>query len=533
VSPHTVRRFTEKFGRYGFPPQAMAPVYGLAECAVGLAFPPPGRLPVIDRVDRTHLSATGHARPASADDQTPLELPACGHPLPGHEIRIVDERGRELGERRQGRIEFRGPSAMRGYFHDEAKTSELLHGDWLDTGDRGYIAGGDIFITGRIKDIIIRAGRHLYPHEIEEATAEIRGVRKGGVVVFGVSDAASGTERVVMLAETRETDPNARAALQARAHELMTDIAGTPPDEVVLVPPRTVPKTSSGKIRRSAARDLYVRGGIGEKKPAVWSQILRLAVSGAGAKGRRAIRRAGETLYAIWWWAILSAAFVFGIAAVMILPKRKLRWRVLRAICRTALRLMGIPVAISGIERLPQQGAVAIFNHSSYTDVLILTAVLPGEPAIVAKKELSGQLLVGQVLRRLGIPYVDRYETAASLADTQVLIDIARQGRTLVVFPEGTFTRRAGLTGFYLGAFKIAAEAELPVIPGIIRGTRSILRSDQWFPRHASVEVEIAEPIMPTGKEFSAVVKLRDAARAVILAKCGEPDIGELAKPDR
>ena len=533
VSPHTVRRFTEKFGRYGFPPQAMAPVYGLAECAVGLAFPPPGRLPVIDRVDRAHLSATGHARPASADDQTPLELPACGHPLPGHEIRIVDDRGRELGERRQGRIEFRGPSAIRGYFHNEAKTRELLHGDWLDTADRGYIAGGDIFITGRIKDIIIRAGRHLYPHEIEEATAEIRGVRKGGVAVFGVSDPVSGTERVVILAETRETDPKARAALQARAHELMTDIAGTPPDEVVLVPPRTVPKTSSGKIRRSAARDLYVRGGIGEKQPAVWSQILRLALSGAGAKGRRAIRRAGETLYAIWWWAILCAGFVFGIAAVVILPKRKLRWRVLRAIGRTALRLMGIPVAISGIERLPQQGAIVIFNHSSYTDVLILTAVLPGEPAVVAKKELSGQLLIGQVLRRLGIPYVDRYEAAASLADTQVLIDIARQGRTLVVFPEGTFTRRAGLTGFYLGAFKIAAEAELPVIPGIIRGTRSILRSDQWFPRRASVEVEIAEPIMPTGKEFSAVVKLRDAARAVILAKCGEPDIGELAKPDR
>ncbi len=533
VSAHTVRRFTEKFGRYGFPPQAMAPVYGLAECAVGLAFPPPGRLPVIDRVDRAHLSATGHVRPAGADDQTPLELLACGHPLPGHEIRIVDDRGRELGERRQGRIEFRGPSAIRGYFNNEAKTRELLHGDWLDTADRGYIAGGDIFITGRIKDIIIRAGRHLYPHEIEEATAEIRGVRKGGVAVFGVSDPASGTERVVILAETRETDPKARAALQARAHELMTDIAGTPPDEVVLVPPRTVPKTSSGKIRRSAARDLYVRGGIGEKQPAVWSQILRLALSGAGAKGRRAIRRAGETLYAIWWWAILSASFVFGIAAVVILPKRKLRWRGVRAIGRTALRLMGIPVAISGIERLPQQGAVAIFNHSSYTDVLILTAVLPGEPAVVAKKELSGQLLVGQVLRRLGIPYVDRYEAAASLADTQVLIDIARQGRTLVVFPEGTFTRRAGLTGFYLGAFKIAAEAGLPVIPGIIRGTRSLLRSDQWFPRRASVEVEIAEPIMPTGKEFSAVVKLRDAARAVILAKCGEPDIGELAKPDR
>ena len=116
------------------------------------------------------------------------------------------------------------------------------------------MAGGDVYITGRVKDIIIRAGRHLYPQEIEEAVADIPGIRKGGVAVFGVTDQASGTERVVVLAETREADPAARAALQARAHEVTTDIAGTPPDEIVLAPPRTVPKTSSGKIRRSAAK---------------------------------------------------------------------------------------------------------------------------------------------------------------------------------------------------------------------------------------------------------------------------------------
>ena len=185
---------------------------------------------------------------------------ACGQPLPGHEIRIVDEAGYELGERQEGRLEFRGPSTTRGYFHNEAKTRELIHNGWIDSADRAYMAGGDVYITGRIKDIIIRAGRHLYPQEIEEAVAGIPGIRKGGVAVFGVTDRASGTERVVVLAETRETDPAQRAAMQARAQEVTADIAGTPPDEVILAPPSTVPKTSSGKIRRSAAKELYASG---------------------------------------------------------------------------------------------------------------------------------------------------------------------------------------------------------------------------------------------------------------------------------
>ena len=129
---------------------------------------------------------------------------AYGQPLPDHEIRVVDETNRELGERCEGRLEFRGPSTTRGYFRNEAKTRALFHDGWLDSADRAYMAGGEVFITGRVKDIIIRAGRHLYPQEIEEAVADIPGIRKGGVAVFGVTDQASGTERVVVLAETQK-----------------------------------------------------------------------------------------------------------------------------------------------------------------------------------------------------------------------------------------------------------------------------------------------------------------------------------------
>jgi 1-acyl-sn-glycerol-3-phosphate acyltransferase len=101
-----------------------------------------------------------------------------------------------------------------------------------------------------------------------------------------------------------------------------------------------------------------------------------------------------------------------------------------------------------------------------------------------------------------------------------------------VFFPEGTFTRRTGLTGFYLGAFKAASEAGLPVVPAAIRGTRALLRGEQWFPRRARVSVEFAEPVVPAGADFSAIVRLRDAVRNAILARCGEPDLGELAKPE-
>ena len=129
--------------------------------------------------------------------------------------------------------------------------------------------------------------------------------------------------------------------------------------------------------------------------------------------------------------------------------------------------------------------------------------------------------------------FLDRFEFEASLSDLESVTAAAQQRRLLVFFPEGTFTRRAGLSGFYLGAFKVAAQAKLPVVPGILRGTRTMLRSDQWFPRWSPISVTIEDPIEPRGTDFADVVQLRDAVRSVILAGCGEPDLGELIKPAR
>jgi acyl-CoA synthetase (AMP-forming)/AMP-acid ligase II len=144
---------------------------------------------------------TGRAEPAGADDPHPLNFVACGQPLPGHEIRVVDALGHELGERREGRLEFKGPSATAGYFRNPAKTALLIHEEWHDAGDLAYIAEGEIYLTGRIKDVIIRGGRHIYPFEIEEAVGALPGVRKGCVAVFGSPDPVLATERLVVLAE--------------------------------------------------------------------------------------------------------------------------------------------------------------------------------------------------------------------------------------------------------------------------------------------------------------------------------------------
>ena len=132
---------------------------------------------------------------------------------------------------------------------------------------------------------------------------------------------------------------------------------------------------------------------------------------------------------------------------------------------------------------------------------------------------------------RVGVAFVERFDAAASLADAETVTSMAKEGRLFVFFPEGTFTRRAGLLGFYMGAFKVAAEANLPVVPGILRGVRTLLRGDQWFPRHTAIDVMIEPAIQPTGTDFTAMLSLRDAARGAMLKHVGEPDLGELEKP--
>jgi 1-acyl-sn-glycerol-3-phosphate acyltransferase len=522
VSAATLRRFLDRFGPFGFRAEVMAPAYGLAENAVGLTLPPRGQPPVIERILRHTLSATGIAEPAP-DKVGAIEVVSCGPPLPGHEIRVVDDTGRELGERHEGRVQFRGPSATSGYFRDAAKTRELFSGDWLESGDLGYIAGGSLFVTGRTKDIIIRGGRHIHPSEIEEAVGELPGLQKGGVAAFGSHDPTSGTERLVVLAETtapREQHP----ALRQHIAEATIGILEAPPEGIVLVAPRTLPKTASGKLRRAAAQQLYETGRLETGARSLRRQMLGLGLASVLPGLRRMLRGIVALLYACYWWAVVGLMAPIVWVLVITLPMPAWRWTALRIGARAALRLTGAGLVIEQHGELPAN-AVIVSNHASYIDGLALAAALPGELCFVAKHELVRQPIARLALRALGTLFVERDDIEQGIEDIRHAAETARSGKRLVFFPEGTLTRAPGLMPFKLGAFAVATSAGVPIIPVAIRGTRSILRGDQWFPRPGRIIVTIAAAIAPQGITLAEAARVRDAVRAIVLKGCGEPDL--------
>jgi 1-acyl-sn-glycerol-3-phosphate acyltransferase len=183
----------------------------------------------------------------------------------------------------------------------------------------------------------------------------------------------------------------------------------------------------------------------------------------------------------------------------------------------------GIRVAVHAA--CPKEKNVLIAaNHASYVDSLVLAAVIPREPAFVAKNELAQQFFAGPFLRRLGVLFVERTDAEGGLEDVNKAVEAAQAGRKLVFFPEGTFTRAPGLLPFRLGAFVIAARQNLRVLPVTLQGTRSILRNRQWFPRRGAVQVHVGSLISADGQDFAAAVRLRDSVRTKILACSGEPD---------
>lgn len=532
VSPDTVLRFGERFARYGLRHEAIAPVYGLAECAVGLAFPPPGRGPIIDRISRAALARSGRAIPATQDERDALRFVACGQPLPGHQIRIVDAAGSEVGEREEGRLEFCGPSATSGYFRNPEQSRRLFHAaaqgnsEWLDSGDLAYMAGGDIFITSRVKDIIIRAGRNIYPYELEEAVGDIPGIRKGCVAVFASTDPAAATERLVVLAETRETRGDVLLSLNEQINSCALALLGEPPDDVVLAPPHTVLKTSSGKIRRAASRELYEQGTLATRQRAVWWQFVRLSWAGVLPQLRRSWRAVSGILYGGYAWGLFLLLAPLTWVMVSMLPRPAWAWAASRVMARIFVRLSGTPFVVHGLDALPHDTpCVLVANHASYLDGILLLAALPRQFCFVAKRELKENLVTRLYLQRIGAEFVERFGFEQSVADVKRLLHILRCGKSLAFFPEGTFYRMPGLQPFRMGAFVMAAQAGVPVVPIVIRGSRSILRSDQWLPRRGAVSINISGPIAPQGNDWFAAIKLRDAARVEILQFCGEPEL--------
>ncbi|SER14920.1 1-acyl-sn-glycerol-3-phosphate acyltransferases [Nitrosomonas sp. Nm51] len=530
VMPSTLERFYARFGSYGLQREALMPVYGLAECSVGLSFPPVGRGPRVDKIDREYFMKTARAIPSEKDENA-LYFVSCGEPLSDHEIRIIDAAGHELPERRQGLLQFRGPSVTSGYYRNPEKNKALFDNGWVNSGDFAYIADGEVYITGRQKDIIVHAGRNIYPHEIEDAINEVDGVRRGCIAVFGSTSREIGTERLIVLAETRETASDSLERVRAEINNIVIMLTGAPPDDIVLAPPHCVLKTSSGKIRRAACREMYEQGSVTMPPRTPLLQVLRLLGVSLAPQLRRWKQSLEALSYAIYAWLALLFLAVPTWLLVLCIPRLSWRWKLIRLSTQTLAFITATPVSIKGLEHLHDRNTscVLVSNHASYLDGLIMVHALPKPVSFIVKQELDRQFIAGNFLRRIGCEFVERFDMQKSAADAKKIAYAAAEGRSILFFPEGTFSRVPGLMPFRMGAFVAAAEAAIPVVPVIIRGTRSVLRFGSWLPHRSPISVTIGEAVYPNQlaktNVWDTAVALRDFARSRMLAEVGEPDL--------
>lgn len=263
VAPEVLRRFQARFASWGFRPEALTPVYGLAEASLAVTFSDLARPFHARRFDRQGLAA-GDARP----DPGGLELVAVGRPVPGFEVRIADADGRFLPERRVGRVLTRGPSLMTGYLGQDAATARVLADGWLDTGDLGFLDAGELFLTGRAKDVVILRGRNHSPEDIERAAAGVAGVRDGAAVAVSYLPEDAAAEKLLVFVE-RARRAGDLAALPRVCAEAVLAATGLAAGEVHVLEPGTLPRTTSGKLRRHETLRRYLDGRLGAAPAAV------------------------------------------------------------------------------------------------------------------------------------------------------------------------------------------------------------------------------------------------------------------------
>jgi 1-acyl-sn-glycerol-3-phosphate acyltransferase len=257
----------------------------------------------------------------------------------------------------------------------------------------------------------------------------------------------------------------------------------------------------------------------------VWLQFVRLVLAGAAPQMRRGWRAARGALYALRVYVVFGLLFPFALLAAAT-GRPATGWRVGSAVCRLFLRAAGIPFVARGAEHIPAGPVVIAVNHTSYLDAVVLVALLgPRVYSFVAKREFEDNLLMRLLLKGYGTIFVERFDVQKSAEHADVLVEAARGGASLVVFPEGTLTRNTGLMAFRAGAFQVAAQAGVPVVPIALRGVRSMLRDGTWYARRAAIAVTVCPPIAPDGTDWAAAIRLRDRARAEILKYCGEPDL--------
>ena len=260
VRPDVLNNFAETLSVAGFSPRAFLPSYGMAESTLAITFTDTDRPVRVDRVSRAAMRSEHKAVPmADGLDNEARSFVICGKPILGHHLEVRDEAGEILGEREIGRIFFKGESLMTSYFENQTATADAIGPDgFLDTGDMGYFLDGEIVITGRVKDLILHNGRNIWPQDIEWAAEQNAALKSGDVAAFAV-EGADGDDEVVVLVECRSSEIAAQDLLRREVGKTVHQSAGVD-CAIVLVAPRSLPFTSSGKLSRAQARQKYLSG---------------------------------------------------------------------------------------------------------------------------------------------------------------------------------------------------------------------------------------------------------------------------------
>ena len=421
VMPDTVEHFTSRFGAFGFRREAMTPAYGLSENSVGLCLPPMERGPV----ERDGVYSVGAA-------------------LGGHEVRIVDEFGRLCRPDEPGRLLFRGASQMRGYWNNAEATAAVVSKDgWIDTGDVAFQAGGEVYIVGRSKDVIVRNGRQLPVEPIEAAVEEVAGVQPRGVAVVGTLEQTAGAGQLVVVAECTAEGLEHPRVLKA-VREAVFNVTGEEPGAIHLINPGTLPRTANQKIRRTEARRLVAQGAIGAEPAAPAFQMAGLWIANTANLARRGASKflrgiAERTRERLARWT--GALMTFSGAPGAVQPA-----------VRAVLGIMGNRPVPEGTQ---MRGPVAIVSQrSNPMDAFSVVSLVENDVTLAGPETLIGlPEWAARMLRPLVVDTREQMEAAL------------RAGRTLVVFPDSPLGTPALRLRYHLRALEAAVNTGAPIVP--------------------------------------------------------------------